>query len=128
MDIIRTEGDGFGKRYTYQEIEEILEIIIIILILKYDFFFMEIWWNKKRSPRREKTETPVNFSSNNNDSICLTKYNQDVHFKYSLHVMLFRIFLLFLWILLLNNRMKTNVNNVLYMLISIVEQYFSNGN
>ncbi len=67
MDIIRTEGDGFEKRCTYQEIEEILEIIIIILILKFDFFCMEIWWNRKRLRRREKTETPVNFSSNNND-------------------------------------------------------------
>ncbi len=69
MDIIRIEGDGFGNSYIYEAIEEILEIIIIIFILKFDFFFMEIWWNKKRSPRREKTETPVNFSSNNNDFI-----------------------------------------------------------
>ncbi len=50
MNIFRTQGDGFEKRYAYQEIEEILEIIITSLILKYHKDLRE----KKKYVKNEK--------------------------------------------------------------------------
>jgi len=41
MDIFKTEGDEFEKKYTHQKIEEIVEILISISIGPYHKDFVE---------------------------------------------------------------------------------------